>query len=115
MHAQIKRVIERLVFHPGKVYVELSATQSSPLGLILFEVYYNTKICDIVSRDDRHGYPHNGGQHTFSYKGRPGDVVALLETIKEEVGQRKLNEETRQVLSELSFISQEILARKGKM
>lgn len=111
MHAQIHRAIERLEFSPGQVFVELTAGQESPLGKILNIVYYRTDICDVVDRDNRFGYPHNGGQHTFSYRGKHMDAVSMIELIKETVMDNfTLEDEVRQVANELSFISQEILA-----
>lgn len=115
MHAQIHHVINRLQFSPGQVFVELSAGEQSPLGKILNIVYYRTNICDTLDRDNRFGYPHNGGQHTFSYRGTHGDAVAMIELIKETVMDNfKLDDEVRQVASELSFVSQEILSGRRK-
>lgn len=115
MHAQIHYAISRLQFSPGQVLVELSAGEQSPLGKILNIVYYRTNICDVVDRDNRWGYPHNGGQHTFTFRGPHGDAVSMVELIKETVMDKfKLDDETRQVASELSYISQEILAGRRK-
>ena len=117
MHQQIRRIIEeRLLFTPGSVLVELTAGEQTPLGRLLYKVYYQTKICDVIDNEHRWGYPHNGGMHTFTYKGPWKDAVAMLELIKETLMENfTLDEEQRQVASELSYISQEIIAGRKKM
>jgi len=116
MHADIKRVLgtlKALSDSPkGRIAIDLSSNQNTPLGSILHNIYYRTDTTDLLERTAHFGYPHNGGQHTFSYRGNGKEFVAWLEIIKEELAQPKyrLNAEERQVLSELSFISQDILA-----
>jgi hypothetical protein len=118
MHAQIRNVIEGLHFTLGHVSFDLTATEQTPLGRILYCVYYGTNITDVIDRNTRWGYPHNGGQHTFEYSGPWGDAVAMLELIKEVVSEKygdKLDATESQVLSEFSYISQEIIAGRKKM
>jgi hypothetical protein len=114
MHAQVRNVIDHLRFTTlNNVLVELSAGESTPLGSILSKVYYQTNICDVIDREYRSGYPHNGGMHTFTFLGPKREAVSMLELIKEVISEKfKLDNETIQVLSELSFVSQEILKRK---
>lgn len=113
MHAQIRTVIDRLMFTPREVLVELSADERTPLGNILYKVYYQTNICDVIDRERRWGYPHNGGSHTFTFRGPRRDAVAMLELIKEEIAEHfTLSDEESRVLSELSFVSQEIISRR---
>lgn len=115
MHAQIREVIEKLKMDwTGKrVVLVLTAGERSPLGTILSRVYYNTDITSIINRDELFGYPHNGGQHTFTFMGTAGDAVALVELIKETMLEKfTFDEETRRVVNEMSFISQEILLLK---
>ena len=115
MHAQIRTVIGSLRFTTGSVSIDLSAGERTPLGNIISRVYYETNIGDVVDRAYRSGYPHNGGQHTFHFQGPRGEAVAMLELIKETMLERfKLNEETRQVANELSFVSQEIIGHRPK-
>jgi len=111
MHAQIRNVISRLEFSTGTVLVELSAGEQTPLGRLLNLLYYQTNLCEVIDRDCRFGYPHNGGSHTFTFRGPRGDAVAMLELIKETLAEKfALQGEEAQVNSELSFVSQEILA-----
>lgn len=113
MHPQIKHVIDRLMFTPREVLVELSAGEQTPLGRILYKVYYQTTICDVIDRERRWGYPHNGGSHTFTFRGPRRDAVAMLELIKEVIDDNfKVEGEEAKVLSQLSFVSQEILKRR---
>ena len=113
MHPQIKHIINRLLFTPGMVDIDLSAGEHTPMGNILDIVYYRTNICEVVDRAHRSGYPHNGGSHTFHYHGPKRDAVAMLELIKETVLENfKMDEETRRVANELSFVSQEIVRNK---
>jgi hypothetical protein len=117
MHAQIRNVIDRLQwFSREVVLVELSAGEQTPLGRLVGRLYYQTSVMDVVDRDSRWGYPHNGGSHTFTYKGSPRDAVAMLELFKETLAENfTLNAEESQVASEFSYISQEILAGRRKM
>ncbi len=114
MHPQIKTVISRLRFFTDLVILDLTSAQHTPMGKLLYNVYYRTNICDVVDRESRYGYPHNGGEHTFSFRGKPWDAVTMLELIKETMieGKFGLTEEEREVASQLSFVSQEIIARK---
>ena len=117
MHRQIKQVIESLKFQDGKVHVRLSAGEQTPLGKIIGRLYYQSRVMDLLPPDQRFGYPHNGGQHTLSLACRPLDAVAFIEALKEEAQARKfaITEEESQVVSELSYISQEILAGRNKV
>lgn len=113
MDTQIRSVLKTLKpIGPGRISIELSAAERSPLGRILHQVYYATDACDLLSNEHRSGFPHNGGQHTFRYSGPKKEFVAWLEIVKEELEQPKyrLNEIERQVLSQFSFISQDILS-----
>lgn len=113
MHHQIKHIISRLLFTPGSVQIDLSAGEQTPLGRILYKVYYQTNICDVVDREHRSGYPHNGGSHTFHYHGPKREAVAMLKLIKEVINENfKVSGEEAEVLSQLSYVSQEILSRK---
>jgi hypothetical protein len=116
MHADIKRVLgtlKKLTDHPkGRIAIDLSSGQYTPMGKLLGLMYYRTNIVDQLERTEYFGYPH-GGQHTFSYRGDGKTFAAFIELLKEELQNkfiRGLNEEEQQVLSELSFISQDILA-----
>lgn len=111
MHAQIRNVISRLQwFSRQEVLVELSASEGSALGQLVCRLYYDTRVMDVVDRQARFGYPHNGGQHTFTYRGSPSDAVAMLELFQEALREFKLTPEQSQVVNEFSYISQEILA-----
>jgi hypothetical protein len=113
MHQQVKNVINRLTVANGQALFELSAGEQTPLGRILNRVYYRTDICDAIDREHRFGYPHNGGQHTFVFRGPWKEAVAVLELIKEVVADKfTLPDEESQLLSEFSYISQEIIARR---
>jgi hypothetical protein len=114
MHWQIDDVIRSIKFTPKGVFFRLSAGQDTSLGEILYRVYYQTNLCDVVSREDRFGYPHNGGQHTFEYHGNWRDAVAMIELIKEEMDRFVLSSNAGKVAHELSYISQEILSRRPK-
>ena len=117
MHAQIRNVINRLELTTGgEVHVELTSGEQTPLGNLVSRLYYQTNVMAVVDRDSRWGYPHNGGQHTFQYRGSPRDAVAMLELFKEVLLDNfKLNAEESQVANEFSYISQEILALRRKM
>lgn len=116
MHAQIKGVIGTLRFIGTDLYMDLSAGEQTPLGELLYKVYYQTNVCDVIDNEHRFGYPHNGGQHTFQYRGPARDAVAAVELIKETLLEKfpKLTEEQKDVAHQLSYVSQEILALKRR-
>lgn len=115
MHQQIRHVIQRLLWVNSKtVVVELSAAERSPLGNLLSRLYYQTQAMDLVDREYRYGYPHNGGQHTFTFRGPPREAVAALELFREVLTESfALSAEESQVAHEFSFVAQEILSRRA--
>lgn len=116
MHAQIKRVIDTLLFDLTRVHVRLSAGEQTPLGRLIGRVYYNSHVLEGLNYSERSGYPHNGGQHTLELFCRPLDAIEMIEMIKEVCLERLARtEEERQVANELSYISQEIHKVRGKM
>lgn len=110
MHHQIKAVIATLRKPSAhEVAFNLTAGQHTPLGHILRRMY-QFRVEETLDSANRTGYPYNGGQHTFRFCGRFHDGVQFLELLKEVLSEKAMfNEEERQVLSELSFVSQEIL------
>ena len=112
MHPQIKEVIRTLMHQPGKVFVRLTAGESTPLGKLVGRVYYDSNVLEGLSFAERSGYPHNGGQHTLELHCKPLDAIEMIEMIKEAAlsGTRPLarTEEEREVANQLSFVSQEI-------
>jgi hypothetical protein len=116
MHVQIKAAIGSLKFPQGLVEVTLGAGQTTPLGKLVGRIYYQTDVLEVLDRNERWGYPHNGGQHTLTLRCKPKDAVSLIELIKETVLEKlTFTDEERQVANELSYISQEILAGARKM
>lgn len=116
MNLQIKNIIQRLSFsEPGVVAMDLSAPQTSPLGGLLWKLFYKTQVLELLDRDQTSGYPHNGGVHSLRFRGPCGDAVAFLELIKETLTEGfKLPEEQSEVANQLSYVSQEILAYQSK-
>jgi len=112
MHHQIKAVIATMRSAPGnRVHIVFSAGQYTALGRVIGDMYYKTQLTDLLDSSQSSGYPHNGGQHTFRLTATPGDAIAFIEALKEELeGKHTVDEEHRQVISQLSFISQECYA-----
>ena len=117
MHPQIKQVIATILFTPGKVLVRLSAGEQTPLGKIIGRLYYQSNVMDLLSHEERFGYPNNGGQHTLELNCKPLDAVAMIEAMKEVAEEKKFayNFDESQVVAELSYISQEILSGRRKV
>ena len=116
MHQQIRGVISQLKWFPGQVVlVDLTASEQSPLGRLVGRLYYDTDAMEVVDRACRTGYPHNGGFHTFQFKGPARDAVAMMELFKETLEDRTRTDEERQVCNEFSYVSQEILAGRRKV
>lgn len=110
MHAQIKAIIASIrPATDGRVSVTLTSGERTPMGRVLYDLYYNTNLADLLSREERFGYPHNGGEHTLQLLCKPLDAIAFIEQVKETLqDKRTYDEEHRQLISELSFISQEL-------
>ena len=113
MHPQIKDICSTLTTRSGKVQFELTSCEGSSMGDILAFMYYRTGIVDLV-REYVIGYPHNGGRHSCSFNGPWGDAVAFIELLKETYLARNvmMDEEHCRVANELSFLSQDIIAKK---
>lgn len=109
MQYQIKDVIKGMNVGPARTTIDLSATQNSPLGNLLYILYYKTDICDLLDPDWRFGYPHNGGSHTFRYTAPHKDMLAFLEVLTEEIPRYTWDSATREVALQLTYVSQEIL------
>lgn len=110
MHEQIKNAIKSIRLQTdGNVSVCLSAGQCTPLGSIVGKMYYNTNLTSLIRSV---GYPHNGGEHTFTYIGSIGDYVAFTQLLQEEMKKLTLTDEQKLVVSQLSFICQELLLLK---
>lgn len=112
MHAQIKaacRTLKRR--NGGNVQFTLTSGEQTPMGRILYFVYYRSNILDLVPGCTT-GYPHNGGQHTFTFNGPAKDAVAFVELLKEVCMERPwiACPEVRTVANELSFLTQDIIA-----
>lgn len=110
MHTQIKAIIATLKWHKagtGEVAVQLTSGQNTPMGKLLFNLYYRMDVIDLLGKRAC-GYPHNGGEHCLFIHAPWGDVVAFLDLFQDEVQKFKLTTEESQVAGELSFISQEI-------
>lgn len=118
MHFQIKKVIQALRPYrdDGRVVIELTAQQSTPLGDIVADIFYRTGLLDMLNRGDYTGYPHNGGQHTLTLMIKPLDGIAFIDEVQESLkGMRDDDGDYARVLSELAFVSQELHSfRKAK-
>ena len=66
------------------VTVFLTSGEQTPMGKVLADIYYrnHSGLCDLAP--GRTGYPHNGGQHSFSTTGTIPDVIAFLELVMEQ-------------------------------
>ncbi len=65
-----------------KIRYELSCPQHTPEGEFLGYLY-RANVLDVFSRDERSGYPHNGGQHSLTLWVRPDDFRAFIELLDE--------------------------------
>ncbi len=109
MHPQIASVCKSIRYKNGNARVTLTSGEQTPLGKILFFLYYKSDLLDLLEHNSVIGYPHNGGQHSCIITAPFGDVIAFIELLKETVLARYKNPEMLAVASELSFISQDIL------
>lgn len=65
-------------------WVNASQPQHTPAGNLLFRMYYQTNFLDaLLSREQRDGYPHNGGEHTLNLKLTLADLRVFLDLVLE--------------------------------
>jgi hypothetical protein len=69
-----------------KIRYELSCPQHCPEGRFLGYLYYETNLLEVFNRDERSGFPHNGGQHTLSLRVTTSDLFAFVDLINEQFG-----------------------------
>ena len=77
-------IFHTIRIHPKKVVtVDLTSPQTSGMGEILHEMYYNTSIIDSLG-DLVSGYSHKGDTHSLCFKGPYEDVIAGIELIRDQ-------------------------------
>lgn len=64
-------------------YVDYSASEACRWGRGLYYVYYKTRLNELWDRDQRSGYPHNGGEHTLSVTASIEDHLAWMDIVEE--------------------------------
>lgn len=117
MHPQIKQIISTIRAVPGRrnhYSVTLTSGQDTPMGKILGQMYYYTTITEMIEGAVfMSGYPHNGGEHSCYVAGNKIELVAFIEILQERMDARssRFNQETCQVVCELSLIAADIQAR----
>jgi hypothetical protein len=79
----MKTIYDRITKIGQEYRVTLTDLQESALGKLLHQLYYGRSdaLCDLAP--NRTGFPHNGGQHTFTMRGKKDDLVAYLELLEE--------------------------------
>lgn len=95
----------------GTIVIELSAPQESPLGKIVGDLFYNTRLLEMVKHT---GYPHNGGEHTLSIYGQPKDLIAFLELVIERfLPFPKYSEGIAKIKEIIAFVEDKFHLNKG--
>jgi hypothetical protein len=70
--------------------LDLTSGQETPIGTLVGHLYYsNHTLLDQVEHD---GYPHNGGSHSLTIKGKIADLLARLDMVVEFYSQPKMPE-----------------------
>lgn len=64
-------------------HVTASQPQHTPAGSLLGRMYYGSFLDKVLSRDQRSGYPHNGGEHPLSLSLSLADLKAFLDLVLE--------------------------------
>jgi hypothetical protein len=59
-------------------WIDLSQPEHTPAGSLLYRMWYGSFIEKTLLREERYGYPHNGGQHTLSVKLTKPDFDAFV-------------------------------------
>lgn len=63
--------------------IDMSYPEHTQFGKKLNKMWYNSKVYTLV---EYHGYPHNGGEHTFWFKAKKADALAFLDIFDETFG-----------------------------
>ncbi len=64
-------------------HITASQPQHTPAGSLLGRMYYGSFLDATLSRDQRSGYPHNGGEHTLNLSLSLEDLKAFLDLVLE--------------------------------
>lgn len=64
-------------------HVTATQPQHTPAGRLLSRMYYGSFLDATLTRDQRSGYPHNGGEHTLNLKLSLEDLKAFLDLVLE--------------------------------
>lgn len=68
--------------------IKASQREGTPGGNFLSFLYYQTGAIDLLKREERSGYPHNGGEHTLIFHIAPEftieDVETFLDVVEEQ-------------------------------
>ncbi len=68
-----------------RVHLDLSQPQHTDAGNLLHKMYYcRPRLLDSLSRDERSGYPHNGGMHTLSLHMSVDDLLAFRALVQQD-------------------------------
>lgn len=70
------------------LFIDASSPEHSELGDFLFDLYYHTDLPDVLNREERFGYPNNGGKHTLRLHMEPEDVQTWLALVLEHYESR---------------------------
>ena len=75
--------------NPATFHVTASQPQHTPAGALLGRMYYGRFLDDVLEREQRSGYPRNGGEHTLSLKLSLADLKAFLDLVLESFNQHE--------------------------
>jgi hypothetical protein len=67
----------------NRIYVKASQPQHTPAGRLLGKMYYGGFLDKVLTREESHGYPHNGGEHSLSLHMPAPDVFSFLDVVGE--------------------------------
>lgn len=67
--------------------VNASQPEHTPAGNLLCRMYYGPFLDKALSREERSGYPHNGGEHTLHLRLAPKDLKSFLDLVLETFSQ----------------------------
>jgi hypothetical protein len=65
-----------------KIHLKLSQPQHTDAGNLLGRMYYGHFIDSTTTREERSGYPHNGGEHTLYMDMTADDFEAWAQLIE---------------------------------
>lgn len=96
-----------------RFWVDASLPQHTPGGYLLYNMYYGTFLDRVLKREERTGYPHNGGEHTLNLHLSWDDLQAFLDVVHETYKARAFAEGKIELIHKINVSLAEYERNRG--